>query len=216
MDPQLHLSGSHFLYARSWFRLATGLAANMSPFKGHPHDEDIAPAAPGEPLHFPEKDEIEATKAMSAVIKNAKAATDKEHKMTLWQGIKLYPKAVGWSILISTCICMEGYDVCLLSNFYAFPTFNKKYGQQLPDGTYQVPAPWQAGLSNGANVGEIIGLFINGWVSERFGYRYTVMTCLTLVIAFTAIFFTAQSVVALEVAEILCGIPWVGTLLTIK
>ena len=37
--------------------------------------------------------------------------------MTLWQGIKLYPKAVGWSLLISTCIAMEGYDVCLLSNF---------------------------------------------------------------------------------------------------
>lgn len=34
------------------------------------------------------------------------------------------------------------------------------------------------------------------------------MTCLTLIIAFTAIFFTAQSVVALQVAEILCGIPW--------
>jgi hypothetical protein len=30
----------------------------------------------------------------------------------------------------------------------AFPVFNQKYGQQLPDGTYQVPAPWQSGLSN--------------------------------------------------------------------
>jgi hypothetical protein len=29
-----------------------------------------------------------------------------------------------------------------------FQQFNKKYGQQLPDGTYQVPARWQAGLSN--------------------------------------------------------------------
>jgi MFS family permease len=58
----------------------------------------------------------------------------------------------------------------------------------------------------GANVGEIIGLFINGYVSERFGYRYTVMTCLTLIIGFTAIFFTAQSVIDLQVAEILCGI----------
>jgi SP family general alpha glucoside:H+ symporter-like MFS transporter len=103
---------------------------------------------------------------------------------------------------------MEGYDVCLLSNFYGFPQFNKKYGSQLPDGTYQIPAPWQAGLSNGANVGEIIGLFINGIVSEKYGYRYTVMVCLTLIIAFTTIFFTAQSVVAIQVAEILCGIPW--------
>lgn len=103
---------------------------------------------------------------------------------------------------------MEGYDVCLLSNFYAFPQFNKKYGTLQADGSYQVSAPWQAGLSNGANVGEFIGLLINGWVSERFGYRYTVMACLTLIIAFTAIFFTAADVIALEVAEVLCGIPW--------
>jgi hypothetical protein len=30
----------------------------------------------------------------------------------------------------------------------AFRQFNKKYGEMLPDGSYQVPAPWQAGLSN--------------------------------------------------------------------
>lgn len=145
---------------------------------------------------------------MSDLIRDAKLATEKEHSMSLWQGIKLYPKAIAWSVLISTCIVMEGYDVSLVNNFYAFQQFNKKYGEQLPDGTYQVPAAWQSGLSNGATVGEIIGLLINGWVSERFGYRYTVMGCLCLVIAFTAIFFTAENVVALQVAEILCGIPW--------
>lgn len=89
--------------------------------------------------------------------------------MTLWQGIKLYPKAIGWSILISTCIVMEGYDVSLINNLYASQTFNERYGVQLPDGSYQVTAAWQAGLSNGANCGEIIGLFINGWISERIG-----------------------------------------------
>src|SRR4051812_3092898 len=142
------------------------------------------------------------------IFRGAETATSNEQTMTLLQGIKLYPKAVAWSVLISTCIAMEGYDVCLLSNFYGFEQFNKKYGHALPDGTYQVSAPWQAGLSNGAYVGEVIGLFINGYVSERFGYRYTVMICLTLIVAFTAIFFTAQSVEVLEVAEILCGIPW--------
>jgi SP family general alpha glucoside:H+ symporter-like MFS transporter len=74
-------------------------------------------AASGGALHFPPKDDLAHTKSMNEVIHNARAATDKEHRMTLWQGIKLYPKAVGWSLLISTCIAMEGYDVCLLSNF---------------------------------------------------------------------------------------------------
>lgn len=57
-------------------------------------------------------------------------------------------------------------------------------------------------------MGEIIGLFINGYVSERFGYRYTVMSCLVMLAAFTAIFFTAQNVQTLLAGEILCGIPW--------
>ncbi|PBP18103.1 putative MFS alpha-glucoside transporter [Diplocarpon rosae] len=90
----------------------------------------------------------------------------------------------------------------------AFPQFNRKYGERLPSGEYQISAAWQAGLSNGVYVGEIIGLFINGFVSERFGYRYTVMACLILVAAFTTIFFTAKSVIELQVATILCGIPW--------
>lgn len=147
-------------------------------------------------------------KAVERIINFAKTATEKEHKMTLMQGIKLYPKAIAWSMLISTCIVMEGYDVCLINNFYAFDQFNRKYGEQLANGDWQVPARWQSGLSNGANVGELIGLLINGWVSERFGYRYTVMACLVLIIAWTAIFFTAQNVATLLVAEILCGIPW--------
>ena len=68
--------------------------------------------------------------------------------MTLMQGIRLYPKAIAWSMVISTCIVMEGYDVCLVNNFYAFSQFNKKYGVKLDSGDYEVPAPWQSGLSN--------------------------------------------------------------------
>ncbi|KAK3373180.1 general substrate transporter [Lasiosphaeria ovina] len=146
--------------------------------------------------------------AMSLVVDGAKHATQREQSMTLMQGVRLYPKAIAWSVLISTCIVMEGYDVCLINNFYAFPQFKKKYGEPLPNGDWEVSAPWQAGLSNGANVGELIGLFINGWVSERFGYRYTLMVSLTLIIAWTALFFTAQNVQTLLAAEILCGIPW--------
>lgn len=56
-------------------------------------------------------------KTHMAIIDNARSAADKERKMTLMQGLRLYPKAVAWSVLISTCIVMEGYDVCLINNF---------------------------------------------------------------------------------------------------
>lgn len=78
--------------------------------------------------------------SVAKIVQNAKAATDKEQRMTLLQGIKLYPKAVAWSVLISTCIAMEGYDISLVNNFYAFPPFKRKYGELLPNGSYEVPA----------------------------------------------------------------------------
>ncbi|EKV09693.1 MFS alpha-glucoside transporter, putative [Penicillium digitatum PHI26] len=182
----------------------------ITPVDGLPEDGYSSTAGPA------------SDSSMTKVIQNAKVATEKEHSMTLMQGIRLYPKAVVWSVLISTCIAMEGYDISLVNNFYAFPQFNRKYGERLANGTYEVSAAvcltnsggsiswneWQAGLSNGAYCGEIIGLFINGWASERFGYRYTIMACLVLVSAWTSIFFTAKNVQSLLVAEILCGIPW--------
>lgn len=45
-------------------------------------------------------------------------------------------------------------------------------------------------------------------MSERFGYRYTILTCLACLTGFIAIFFTAPNVNALLAAEILCGVPW--------
>ncbi len=56
------------------------------------------------------------SKAANAVVDFAKTAAEKEHNMTLREGVRLYPKAIAWSMLISTCIIMEGYDVCLINN----------------------------------------------------------------------------------------------------
>ena len=162
--------------------------------------------------------------AHSKTIHRAKAATDKEHKMSLWQGIRTYPKAIGWSTLISLCMAMEAFDLCLLNTFCkttlnilppfhaalnsldGLPQFQEHIGEKQSDGTYQIPALWQAGLSNGRQAAEFIGLIINGWVSEKFGYRWTVIVCLALIAAWTAIYFTANTLVELLVAGILSGV----------
>lgn len=98
----------------------------------------------------------------------------------------------------------------LLVNLYASPAFVKRYGYPTgdPENPYEIPARWQAGLSNGAAAGEILGLFINGIVSERFGYRKTMIVSLVAVTAFIFIPFFATSLADLQVGEILCGIPW--------
>ncbi|KAF5011296.1 hypothetical protein FDECE_2596 [Fusarium decemcellulare] len=166
-------------------------------------EKDKVSPTPAEP-----RLDADPSKAHATVVDHARSAAHKEQNMTLMQGIKLYPKAIAWSLFISTCIVMEGYDISLVNNFYAFPQFNRKYGKLTSNGDYQVSAAWQSGLSNGANCGSIIGLFINGWASERFGYRKTIMACLVWLSAFITLFFTANNVQTLLAAEILCGIPW--------
>lgn len=161
----------------------------------HPEDSVVRKASIAIP-HF------------ASLSTEAQDATSKEHQMSLLQALKLYPKAVGWSILLSTAIVMEGYDVVLIASFYGLPTFNEKYGVLGADGKFVVPAPWKSGLSNGALCGEILGLFVNGIVSERYGYKKTMMGALAMMVAFIFIPFFSQNVQTLLVGEILCGIPW--------
>jgi len=128
--------------------------------------------------------------------------------MTLLEGVKLYPKAIAWAALIAMCCAMEGYDIALIGNFYAFPPFNEKYGNVQPDGSYQVPAKWQAGLANGAQCGQIIGLLCTGLGVERFGFRKFILGVLLYQTCITTIYFTAQSIEVLMVGYVLGGIAF--------
>ncbi|KXG50971.1 Major facilitator superfamily domain, general substrate transporter [Penicillium griseofulvum] len=137
----------------------------------------------------------------------ARSAIQKEHNMTAMQALRLYPKAVAWSLLLSCAIIMEGYDVVLIGSFFGFPAFNMKYGHLMSDGKYGLSAAWQTGMTNAMSVGQILGLFINGIVSERYGYRKTLMACLMTTVGFIFILFFAPNVQTLVAGEFLMGIP---------
>jgi SP family general alpha glucoside:H+ symporter-like MFS transporter len=128
--------------------------------------------------------------------------------MTLRQAIRTYPKAVMWSIFFSTAVVMEGYDLVLIGAFFAYPTFQHKYGTLTAKGKWQIPAPWQAGLGNGARVGEILGLLLNGIVCDRIGFRWTMIGSLILLTGLIFIPVFAQNIETLQVAVVLMGVPW--------
>lgn len=139
----------------------------------------------------------------------ARHASAREQNMTLWAALKLYPKAVGWSMLLSSTLIMEGYDLALLGSLYASPVFNEKFGDLNPDtGEHSVSAAWQSGLSNGARAGEIFGLILAGWAADKYGYKMTTIGSLILMIAFIFVLFFAPNIKVLVVGEILCGMPW--------
>lgn len=75
-----------------------------------------------------------ANPQFAALTEDAAGAAKLETGQTVLQAFKLYPKAVGWSILLSTAIVMEGYDTVLLGNLYGLPTFERRYGTLQPDG----------------------------------------------------------------------------------
>lgn len=94
---------------------------------------------------------------------------------------------------------MEGYDLVVsletasfriqadisqvIFSFFAFPAFTKKYGQLTANGTYEVTAAWQTGLTNGTCIGEMIGLALTGIFADKYGQRWTIIGALALVVS---------------------------------
>lgn len=166
-------------------------------------EADIVSPTKGIDTHHEEHEEALKPEGLAADAKHGAAA---EHQMSLLQAIKTYPKAIGWSVLLSSTLIMEGYDLALLGNLYASPAFNRKFGTYNPaNGKYSVSAAWQSGLSNGARAGEIIGLVLAGWTADRYGYKKTTAGFLILMIAFVFVLFFAPNIQVLVVGEVLCG-----------
>ena len=143
-----------------------------------------------------------------AIARNVRAATKTEHRMTLTEALHLYYKAIGWSILLSLSIVMEGFDITLITSFFAFPSFKRRYGSLTSDGSYEISSPWQSALTNGALTGEVIGLLFNGCLTDRFGNRRTMMAALIFLAAAIFLAFFANSLGMLLASQVLCGIPW--------
>ncbi|TKX23137.1 general alpha-glucoside permease-like protein 1 [Elsinoe australis] len=151
---------------------------------------------------------ITSEKDLSYLNHDAAIATKKEQSMSLLQGIRMYPYAVGWSVFLSTCIVMEGFDKALIYSLFAMDPFKRKFGTQLPDGTYELTAAWQSGLANASLVGEITGLWINGILAERYGYRKTIIGALAIVTACIFLPFFAQNLPTLVAGQVLLGVPF--------
>lgn len=50
--------------------------------------------------------------------------------------------------------------------------FRNFYGtEDNPEGGRNIGAAWQSGIQNGVQVGSIIGLWLNGIISDKYGYR---------------------------------------------
>jgi hypothetical protein len=100
----------------------------------------------------------------------ARRATDIEHRMTVTEGFKIYPKAIGWSMFFSLGVIMTGFDPQLLGSLYAEPAFQRDFGY-LYQGSYIISAPWQTALGMGNPIGQVLGALGAGYPMEWYGRK---------------------------------------------
>ncbi|KAG9671051.1 putative sugar transporter, partial [Aureobasidium melanogenum] len=142
-------------------------------------------------------------------IADAKHASDAEHNTPLMQVIKKNRKAIAWSMVMSMTVVMEGYDTILMSSFFAYPSFTEKFGAyNAATNDYQLSGAWQTALNNASNVGIVPGIFLNGWLAAKYGYRKVIIVALFFLNAFIFITFFAPNKPVLVVGQILCGFSW--------
>ncbi len=179
----------------------------------HIEDSEVAPAPALVPDVVGIGDDMllrmfEKVPNLTELMEAARRAATVEHKLSTRDAAKLYPKAIAFSLVMSLAIIMEGYDTYLLLTFFSYPTFQERFGVRLADGSYQITSQWQSGLSNGSQVGQILGLMAAGMIADRFGYRKTILGALVLMICFIFVLFFAQNIGMLFAGEVLCGLPW--------
>ncbi|OQV09271.1 hypothetical protein CLAIMM_13407 [Cladophialophora immunda] len=146
-----------------------------------------------------------ATASIDEINAEARTATDKEHRHSFWEAVRLYPAAVGWSLFFSLGVIMCAFDPQLLGQLYATPAFQRDFGY-LYDGSYIVSAPWQTGLSMGSPIGQVVGAFFAAYPMEWFGRKKTFGACVILTTGFVFIQFFARSLPVLLAGELLGGL----------
>lgn len=170
--------------------------------------KDIQPAPPpGQAdLEKTRNDSVDSSKGFE---RQAKLATEREHSLSTREAIRQHPKAILFSLIFSMAIIMEGYDLSIAEAFYGYPAFRNKFGNEpAPDGGRVISADMQSYILNGGMAGQIIGLYINGYVSDWFGYKKTMLGAQVIMIAFCFLPFFAQNIETILAGHILLGIPW--------
>ncbi len=71
----------------------------------------------------------------------AREATAREHQLTFFEAVKLYPTAIAWSVFFSMGIIMTAFDPQLLGQLFATPAFQRDFGYKYK-GNFIISAPW--------------------------------------------------------------------------
>jgi SP family general alpha glucoside:H+ symporter-like MFS transporter len=144
------------------------------------------------------------------VTQKARKSTNCETEMKKWVAVKTCFPGVCFAMNMSLACIMEGYGLALIAGFFASTQFKTRFSclKSYDELDCEIPAQRQTALIDGALGGQIIGIVLNGWLTERYGYRKIFLAALTALALFISIMFFAPKLEVLLAGFILCGIPW--------
>ncbi|QPG98007.1 hypothetical protein C2857_007145 [Epichloe festucae Fl1] len=131
-----------------------------------------------------------------------------EHELGFWKAVQMYPQATFWAMFFCIAVVMAGFDAQIITSFYALPAFQRKYGDDLGQGNYEIAAPWQTGLGMGNPIGQVLGALVSSYPLHYLGRRRTLAICCCWSIGFVFIQFFATSMGMLCAGEMLGGIAY--------
>ncbi|KAF4589045.1 maltose permease [Ophiocordyceps camponoti-floridani] len=120
--------------------------------------------------------------------------------------VRLYPKAIGWSLFMSLGVIMAAFDPQLIGSLYSTPQFARDFGSRYGEDEYVIGADWQSGLNMGSPIGQIVGALGAAYPMEWFGRKRTFAVCVVATAGLVMIQFFARSLSVLLVGELLGGL----------
>ncbi|KAG6044772.1 hypothetical protein E4U17_000401 [Claviceps sp. LM77 group G4] len=170
----------------------------------------LVPAKGSGPYAIKETDNgvTESGTSRSLGIDQTRDITEMEHELGFWNAVQMYPQATFWAMFFCIAVVMAGFDAQIITSFYALPAFQRKYGDHLGDGKFEIAAPWQTALGMGNPIGQVLGALASGYPLHYLGRRKTLAICCCWSIGFVFVQFFATSIGMLCVGEILGGLAY--------
>ncbi|KAG6011760.1 hypothetical protein E4U54_007916 [Claviceps lovelessii] len=156
-----------------------------------------------------------STTAIFGEDEMAKDMVNHERTMSVGYMLKHYRRAMFWVAFLAAPIFIEGYATALLSSFFSYGPFIKKFGHQESgqiEYTISISTPWETGITIASACGQLIGLWMAPFVTYVIGYRLcrnaglVIASFSTLLLLWSS---DARNPLALFlVSQLFLGIPW--------
>ncbi|KAL2800974.1 general substrate transporter [Aspergillus keveii] len=156
------------------------------------------------------------TEAIAAHIEKTMGNTDdaaergrliqeQERQLSIWETIKLHPRAVLACSVAFAAGTMFGYDQISNGSTIAMPSFLMYFGNVGPTGLY-LPSIWTSLWTSMTSLLQAIGAICIGMISDRFGRKWPGVIAGIISIAGTAVIYYAKSRGALLAGKMVCGL----------